>query len=268
MGYPPAIQVEGVSKAFSGGRKWSARSHVLFEFNMSLEAGRSLAMLGPSGGGKTSLLRIIAGLEIPDQGSVRVFGAPPLPQTRAGEISLISGDSTLLPWRSAIGNVILPLDLLGDRNNKQERAEELLDSVFLRRSLWNNRPDELSEGQRQRVRLAQGLISKPKLVLLDEPFSNVDEGLRGVLVDVVIDYLQKLPERSAVLVTHHAYEAASLAHEIFILVNKTGEAGPAQLCFPKVLLGAPGKRERLEIEEEEDRLRAQMIDLQRQRTTV
>lgn len=262
---PSAIHVDRVSKTYRGGQKGSEGALVLSDLSMTLGAGRTLAILGPSGCGKTSLLRIIAGLERPDKGRVTVFGRDPLPQTRAGEISLISSDSTLLPWRTAIGNVMLPLDLLGTgADRKRERAEKLLDDVFLDRSLWSNRPDELSEGQRQRVRLAQALISDPKLLLLDEPFSNVDEGLRGVLVDRVINYLGLSAERSAVLVTHHAYEAASIAHDIFILANEADEGAPAQRCYPNEPPGTPGKRTKREIEDEEDRLRATMIRLQKQ----
>src|SRR4051812_26027130 len=86
---------------------------IFLNFSLKVSRGRTLAVLGPSGCGKSTLLRMLAGLDKPDGGSVQVFGAAPLPQTKNGQISLLFSGSSLLPWRTAENNVRLPLDLLG-----------------------------------------------------------------------------------------------------------------------------------------------------------
>src|SRR4051812_16107144 len=111
-----AVCVDRISKRYPNPRGSLSREKILFlDFSLLLPSGRVLAILGPSGCGKSSLLRLLAGLESPDRGEVLVFAQQPLPQTRAGDISLISSDNSLLPWRNALENIALPLDLLGIR---------------------------------------------------------------------------------------------------------------------------------------------------------
>jgi|GEM_PF-5631600 len=255
-----AVKAEGVHKSYRGSDGGSA---IFRDFSIEVGAGETLALLGPSGCGKTTLLRMIAGVDSPDGGSVAVFGDMPAKCTRNGTVSLMSSESALLPWRSAQANVRLAADMLGtSRSVGDMKAAQWLDWVELGKPWWHHRPDELSEGQRQRVRLAQALITEPKLLLLDEPFSNVDEGLRGVLIRKVVDYLRSDPTRSAILVTHHAYEAVTMAKRLFVLVARPNK--PAELYHDSRLSGEPGDRDDSRLERDEAALRSQMIMLQRE----
>lgn len=252
-----AVDAQRITKRFYNRHAENKAKTVFSEYSFVLEKGRTLAILGPSGCGKSSLLRIIAGLERADHGKVEVFGELPLHQTRGGQISFFSSDNTLLPWRSASKNVELPLDLLRkDQPVAQKLSSELLEEVRIEPMDWSRRPHQLSEGQRQRLRLAQALVTQPRLLLLDEPFSNVDEGLRRVLMDIVLTHLKKSSERSAVLVTHHAFEAATMADEVIIL---SGE--PAKEIYRKRLKGAPSTRERSYIDDLVANLSARMVAL-------
>lgn len=214
----PAFHLDHVSKTYT---RWfrgdETRSSVLKDYTLELRRGKILALLGPSGSGKSTLLRILTGNEDISGGSVHVHGQAPLSRTRQGLTCLISSESTLLPWRTARTNVRLPLDLLDRRgDDMEERVDKLLEKVQLRRDLWTAFPHELSEGQRQRVRFVQAFVTNPDLLLMDEPFSNCDEALRLVLMEMTAEYIRENPARAAVLVTHHVHEAATLADEIVI----------------------------------------------------
>ncbi|MFH0996362.1 MAG: ATP-binding cassette domain-containing protein [Pseudomonadota bacterium] len=220
-----AITLNGVTKSFKDGTK------VLLDFSFHVLAGSICAIMGPSGCGKSSLLRVIAGLHKPDNvSSVSVFGESPRDMLRAGKTSLLSSDSALLPWRSAIDNVRLPLDLLGlERCSATDRSLELIRRMRLDK-LKNMRPHELSDGQRQRLRLAQALVTYPSLILLDEPFSAVDEGLRSILINEIGEYLTITnPGSTAIFVTHHSVEAAMLADRVVCVDGSPVELKPIHI---------------------------------------
>jgi NitT/TauT family transport system ATP-binding protein len=149
--------------------------------------------------------------------TITVLGNDPAPALRAGEVALLSSESTLLPWRSALENVRLPLDLIGHpRAEANRRATESFERMRLA-GFESRRPHQLSDGQRQRVRLAQALVTEPVLLMLDEPFSALDEGLRLALTGEIHEYLAEVEERTAILVTHNSIEAARLADKILIV---------------------------------------------------
>lgn len=252
-----AIAISSLTHFHAARSKESEPVNVFKNLDLALAKGRVLAILGPSGCGKSTLLRLFAGLERPASGELAVFGEDPLPQTKAGEITLLTPHAPLLPWRSAIANVRLPLDLLGrPRALAMHKAEQLLRQVCLQEERWDHRPHELSEGQLQRLRLAQAMITEPRLLLLDEPFSNVDEGLRATLLDLVTSYLLKDRQRSAAFVTHHAHEAATIADDIIILAGE-----PATIRRPEPVAEAPADRSSDQIDLIAEDLRTRLLAL-------
>ena len=172
------IRFENVSKCFTTaarGEVWALR-----DFSLLCRAGELTCVLGPSGCGKTTLLRLAAGLETPTAGNVRVSGrnvsGPP------ENIGLVSQEGDLLPWRRVWRNVALGLEIRREpRRVRKLRALETLGRLDLPDGVARSFPHELSGGMRQRVALARALCPNPRVLLMDEPFSGVDEPTRNRL---------------------------------------------------------------------------------------
>ncbi|HUG02849.1 MAG TPA: ABC transporter ATP-binding protein [Steroidobacteraceae bacterium] len=199
-------------------RKFGATAAVL-RLSIALDAGRIGCLLGPSGSGKTTVLRCIAGFERPDAGEVLAGGerlaAPGLwvpPERR--RIGMVFQDYALFPHLSVLANVGFGLRD-SDRSDRQRRALEMLELVGLANQA-DKFPHELSGGQQQRVALARALAPRPRLVLLDEPFSNLDAEVRMELAQQVRAAL-KAEGATALLVTHDQREAFAIADEIGVL---------------------------------------------------
>jgi iron(III) transport system ATP-binding protein len=187
--------------------------------SIEVERGRTLALLGASGCGKTTLLRIIAGFERPDSGRVelggRVLNAPGIfmpPEKR--RVGLVFQDFALFPHLSVASNVAFGMTQRNGR--RRARIEELLSLVGLE-GLGNRMPHELSGGQQQRVALARSLAAEPDLILLDEPFSNLDTGLRQRVRAEVRQIIESLGT-TAIFVTHDQEEALSLAQRVAVVI--------------------------------------------------
>ncbi|MDV6271217.1 ABC transporter ATP-binding protein [Rhodococcus globerulus] len=181
---------------------------VLHNVNLNIEPGEFVTFLGPSGVGKSTLLRIIAGLEQPTQGAVVPTGA-----SADGPISrMMFQEDRLLPWRSVIDNV-----QLGTRR-QEARSRELLREVGLagREKDW---PAELSGGQRQRVALARALLHQPHVLLLDEPFGALDAITRVTMQQLLERVLAEQP-RTVLLVTHDVEEALILSDRVLLLTDQ------------------------------------------------
>jgi iron(III) transport system ATP-binding protein len=180
-----------------------------------------LALLAPSGGGKTTMLRLIAGFETPDAGQIEVDGtivAGPgrlVPPERR-RVGMVFQDYSLFPHMTVRGNVAFGLER-GPAS--QQRASDVIDMVGLGAEA-DRMPHELSGGQQQRVALARALAPNPAVVLLDEPFSNLDAALRGKVRSEVREVL-RAAEASAVFVTHDQDEAFGLADIVVIMLNST-----------------------------------------------
>lgn len=206
------VTVEGLSKSFGG-------PSVLSDVDLSVGTGRILALLGPSGCGKTTLLRIIGGLERPDAGRVRVGdrvlvdGSTFVPPEKRS-VGMVFQDWALFPHLSVERNVAYGLPRGPDR---ARRVEEALAMVGLA-GLGDRRPGTLSGGQQQRVALARALAPRPSVLLLDEPFSNLDTALR---VQVRTEVHQLLVELgiTTVLVTHDQEEAFVLGDEVAVMAG-------------------------------------------------
>lgn len=203
------------------GRRFPTGTEALRDVSLRLHDGDFLALLGPSGCGKSTLLRLIAGLDRPDTGTLRWdAGAPPGP----GEIGYVFQDATLLPWASAADNVWLPLRLRGiARDAAQRDVTTVLDRVGLI-GFEAARPAQLSGGMRMRVSIARALVTKPRLLLMDEPFAALDEFTRHRLQEDLLNLWRDIG-CTIVFVTHSIYEAAFLARRIVLMTPRPGRIG-------------------------------------------
>ncbi len=205
--------------------------------NLEIPAGKTLAMLGASGCGKTSLLRIIAGLLNPDSGKISASDGLPI----AGRMAWMGQRDLLYPWLSIIDNVMLSARLRGEKTDRPW-AEYLLEQVGLENNA-SALPADLSGGMRQRAALARTLYQRAPLVLMDEPFSALDAITRATIQTLASNLLQ---DRTVVLITHDPLEACRLGHHLVVLGgnpvsadashNISGEPPRAPDC-PEVLRG-------------------------------
>ncbi len=206
------IQAEGI--CFSAPGEESDLSRILTDVTLRVAEGEQVALLGPSGCGKTTFMNIIAGLETPKSGWLRVGGERP--RADLPWVSVGFARDVLLPWRNALENVALPLEIRGvPRRVRESKAREILETVGLGLAVERYRA-ELSHGMRQRVALARALITDPRLLLLDEPFGALDAQTR---VDMQSWLLTVLRERrcTVVLVTHDIPEAITCADRVLVM---------------------------------------------------
>jgi iron(III) transport system ATP-binding protein len=207
----PRLQLKNISKAFGD-------KSVVDEVSLTVAAGQVTCLLGPSGCGKSTTLRIIAGVEGPDQGEifvdgVRVCGGGDMMAPEDRSIGLMFQDFALFPHLSVADNV--GFGLSGDKADMQARVAQLLDRVGLG-EFGAKFPHELSGGEQQRVALARALAPRPKVMLMDEPFSGLDNRLRDDIRDQTLSVLKE--EGTAVLlVTHEPDEAMRMADEIALM---------------------------------------------------
>ncbi|MBZ8133743.1 ABC transporter ATP-binding protein [Afifella sp. IM 167] len=201
-------------------RKSFGSMEVLHGISIEIARGEFVSLLGPSGCGKTTLLRIIAGLEGVSQGSVEIAGqdVTRLPPEKR-DIAMMFQSYALLPHLSVAENVRFPLRMrgIGSREEQAERVRAALETVHLS-AFAERRPRQLSGGQQQRVALARAIVSNPKVLLLDEPLSNLDARLREDMQVELIEMHKRLG-LTTVFVTHDQEEALSLSDRI-VLIQK------------------------------------------------
>lgn len=207
---PPAIRCFGLTKRYGG-------ADAVHDVELTLYHGELLVLLGPSACGKTTLLRMIAGFEHPDRGTLavegRIFAGPGIfqaPEKR--NIGMVAQDYALFPHMNVAGNVSYGLERKMDR---MSRIKESLELVGLT-GLEHRMPHELSGGEQQRVALARALAPKPDVILLDEPFSNLDMGLRSHL-RAEVRWILKKAEATAIFVTHDQEDAMYLGDRIAVM---------------------------------------------------
>jgi NitT/TauT family transport system ATP-binding protein len=189
--------------------------------SLDVPAGEFLTLLGPSGCGKSTFLRVVADLIQPDDGEVRVFGAAPEAARLRRDIGFVFQDPALLPWRTALANVELPLQVAVSRVRRaQATPRELLEMVGLKGS-ERAYPQELSGGMRQRVAIARALASDPKILLMDEPFGALDEITRDRLNEELRRVWRELG-LTVLFVTHSIQEAAYLGQRVLMMAANPG----------------------------------------------
>ncbi|GIF75926.1 ABC transporter ATP-binding protein [Asanoa siamensis] len=211
---PAAPDVRGGSIAIRGLGHAFGTVEALRDVDLDIAAGEFVSFVGTSGCGKSTLLNVIAGLLTPTSGTVTISGALP-------RRAYITQDDRLLAWRTALQNVAFPLELHGvPKRERLERARELLARVGLADAV-DRRPHELSGGMRQRVSIAQALVYRPAVLLMDEPFGALDAWTREALHEVLLDVRAELGT-TTVLVTHDVYEALSLSDRVVTLAPRPG----------------------------------------------
>jgi len=189
--------------------------------NLDVAAGEFLTLLGPSGCGKSTFLRVVADLIQPDEGEIRVFGAAPEAARLRRDIGFVFQDPALLPWRTALGNVELPLQVAISRARRAKATpRELLELVGLKGS-ESAYPQELSGGMRQRVAIARALASDPKILLMDEPFGALDEITRDRL-NLELRRVWRELGLTVLFVTHSIHEAAYLGQRVLMMAANPG----------------------------------------------
>ncbi|MEI9939039.1 MAG: ABC transporter ATP-binding protein [Pseudomonadota bacterium] len=193
---------------------------ILSDVSLSLREGEIVALLGASGAGKSSLLRVLAGLQAPTSGALFAFGAP----ARGGhpDVALAFQDACLLPWRDVERNVAFGLDFASQpvwtRREREQRVKEALAQVELSHAA-HYRPRQLSGGMAQRVALARCLARRPRVLLLDEPFGALDEITRREMQRILLNLVRE--RRTAVaLVTHDIDEALLVADRVVLLGHR------------------------------------------------
>ncbi|MCN0179710.1 ABC transporter ATP-binding protein [Salinispora arenicola] len=210
------IRLSGVSRSFDGR---SGRVEALRDINLDIADGEFVAVLGRSGCGKSTLLRLVAGLLPVTAGAVTVADTP-VARPRQ-DVAMLFQRPALLPWRTVLDNVLLPVEIFGwKRAQHRDRARQLLELAGLT-GFEKRLPHELSGGMQQRVSLCRSLISQPRVMLMDEPFSALDaltrEELSGELQRIHME-----TSATVVFVTHSIEEAVLLADRVVVLSPRPG----------------------------------------------
>ncbi len=216
MDAAPAVEVLAAAKTYPNG------TQALLPVDLTVAAGDFVTLLGPSGCGKSTLLRMVAGLLAPSSGALRLWGQPVGDANAAGgALSFVFQDATLMPWARVATNVRLPLDLAGiARAEADVRVQQALRLVGLER-FAGHLPRELSGGMQMRVSIARGLVTRPRLLLMDEPFGALDEITRNRLDGELLSLWQQ-QGLTVLFVTHSIHEAVFLSRRVLVMAARPG----------------------------------------------
>jgi NitT/TauT family transport system ATP-binding protein len=235
----PEIALEGVTKRYRNA------AVALDNISLSIERGEFVTLLGPSGCGKSTLLKLVAGLSPVSEGAVRVNGMTP--ENAREMMSFIFQDATLMPWRTVEQNVGLGLELEhAARTLRKDRVERMLELVGLSH-VAHQYPRQLSGGMKMRVSIARALVSRPRILLMDEPFAALDEMTRDRLNEELLR-LYAEQKWTVLFVTHSVGEAVFLSSRVVILAAHPGRVAhevAIELPWPRTA----ETRESLEFEE-------------------
>jgi nitrate/nitrite transport system ATP-binding protein len=247
------LELSGIAKGYGAP---ASRSEVLTEVNLSIEHGEFVALVGRSGCGKTTLMSLIAGLSMPDRGSITLAGKP---ITGPGpDRGVIFQNYSLLPWLTVFGNVRLAVEQVYRAWNPAQQREHV--EHYLRMvNLWpakDKRPSELSGGMRQRVSVARAMATNPAVLLMDEPLSALDALTRATLQDEIVRIWQE-ERQTVVLITNDVDEAILLADRLIPLT-----VGPPATLGPSFDIGLDRPRDRRMLNRDDDfkRLRGEVFD--------
>ena len=217
------VSLQSVSMAYGRGPD---AVRAIEEVTLDIAKGEFIAVVGPSGCGKSSLMKLISGLHLPSQGTLTIEGRPVTGPLKS--VGMAFQNSNLLPWRNAINNVLLPLEIVqphrgrirSERAKYRAQALKLLESVGLG-GFAEKHPWELSGGMQQRASICRALIHEPEILMLDEPFGALDAFTREELWCTLRD-IQQQRKVTVMLVTHDLREAVFLADTVYVMSNRPG----------------------------------------------
>lgn len=230
----PMILAEGVSKSFVAGKE---TIRVIEDLNLTVEAGTFACIVGPSGCGKTTLLRILCGLDTPTSGKVLINGQPPDPKKQ--RFGVIFQEDSLLPWQNVLNNVKFGLKLHNIKD-AEKIAIEYLDLVGLE-GFENYFPHQISGGMKKRVAIARALAVDPAIIVMDEPFADLDAQTRSIMQKELLSIWSKL-HKTVVFITHNVDEAVFLGQSILVLTKRPTRVKtvfPIDLPYPRSRLSPP-----------------------------
>ena len=210
------VSAQNIGKQFAGGIE------ALAAVDLEVPEGDFVSLVGPSGCGKSTLLRLIAGLAEPSTGTLTVDGQPPVEARRLRQdLAYVFQDATLLPWRTVEQNIALPLELRhSPQEQRRDRVGESLHMVGLE-AFARAYPSQLSGGMRMRVSIARALVTRPGLLLLDEPFGALDELSRQRLNEELLS-LWEAHRWTGIFVTHNVFEAVFLSRRVLVMSPRPG----------------------------------------------
>lgn len=206
------LEVKGVSKSFEN-------EEILQNISLTLNEGEIVSLLGVSGGGKTTLFNIIAGLNPPDAGEVYLEGENIT--GKPGNISYMLQKDLLLPYQTIVDNVALPLRIRGEKKEEARKKAAVFFDEFGLEGTENKYPSQLSGGMRQRAALLRTYLFSEKVALLDEPFSALDMLTKRSVHEWYLDVMEKI-HLSTLFITHDIDEAILLSDRIYLLTGKPG----------------------------------------------
>ena len=213
----PVIEVQGLRHAYGQGANAVL---ALSDIALSVAEGSFVSIVGPSGCGKSTLLQILAGLLPSTSGEVRIDGHT-VQGPQPGKIAVVFQDPTLLPWKTALENVLFPLEVQGrPADARRESANAMLELVGLR-EFTHRYPHELSGGMRQRVSIARGLAQDPRIILMDEPFGALDEQTRMRMGQELLTIWERT-RKTILLITHSLTEALFLSDQVLVMSGRPG----------------------------------------------
>ncbi|MGL6111497.1 MAG: ABC transporter ATP-binding protein [Rubrivivax sp.] len=212
----PAVELLSIEKTYPNG------TQALMPVNLRVQQGEFVTLLGPSGCGKSTLLNMVAGLLAPSHGRLLLWRKPVEQIESTGHrMSFVFQEPTLMPWARVMANVRLPLDLAGVPSAEADaRVHEALAMVGLDK-FADQLPRELSGGMQMRVSIARGLVTRPTLLLMDEPFGALDEITRNRLDSDLLELWQH-KKLTVVFVTHSIYEAVYLSTRVVVMAARPG----------------------------------------------
>lgn len=215
----PAIKIDDVSMVFDSndGTKVNALEHV----SLDVKKGEFISLVGPSGCGKTTLLRMISNLEEPTDGEIHVMGMTPREVRLQQKFGIVFQQPVLFDWRTVKKNIELPLEIMYySKKDRSDRADEMLKLVGLS-DFAGRYPRELSGGMQQRVNIARAFAIRPEILLMDEPFSALDEFTKEKLHEDLLRIWRKT-NKTIIFVTHNIAESVFLSDRVCVLSPHPG----------------------------------------------
>lgn len=211
------VNMDNVSKVYPNGKI------AVQNVSLDIHQGEFISFVGPSGCGKSTIFNMISGIIDHSTGNLEILGTTPrLAQQQSTDVSFVFQEPTLLPWRSVLDNVMLPLEFRNfTKKEKNEKARHILDMVGLS-DYTKALPRELSGGMKMRVSIARALVAKPKLLLMDEPFGALDEITRQNLQSELLR-IWETEKMTVLFITHNVFEAVYLSTKIAVMTPSPGK---------------------------------------------